>query len=219
MPGGGAGARGTARRQTSRRFRGTRLPALARNTKIVVQELDADVLVYNTDSGRAVRLNATAAAVWRTADGTRTAAQIAQQIAADTRADISVDLVFSALELREKEGLLQTAAVAVPARPKISRRELGVRLGAAALVLLPAVSALTVPASAQVSVPLACQSCIDTSNPGSPCGVCADITGTCFNNNGCSTGGASASMTCTACVTYLFSGQPGNNTWKYDIPV
>ena len=102
------------------------------------------------------------------------------------------------------------------AAPQVSRRQLAKRLGAVALLVLPMVAGMSVPASAQQgSIPAACLLCIDSSNNGVNCGVCANIVGTCYNNNGCSNGGANSNQTCAACATYLFVGQAGNNTWKY----
>lgn len=194
---------------------------LARATNTITQDVDGDLLVYDMSTNKAIRLNATAAAVWRAADGTRTVSQIAAGLGLDAAPGVADDLVVLSLEMLAKEGLLQNPVISADG-PRMSRREMALRLGAAAALALPLVKGLVVPTSAQVgTVPLACQSCIDSSNQGSNCGVCATVTGTCFNNNGCSNGGASISSTCTGCADWNFVGgfsEPGqshNNTWKY----
>lgn len=193
---------------------------LARNTNVVTQEVDGELLVYDMGTNKAVGLNSTAATVWRAADGIRTVSEIGAMLGLEGRRGEAEDLVWLALELLEKEGLVEPwSTPEAGSMKRISRRELGMRLGVAALLLLPIASVLSVPTSAQTgSVPLACQSCIDNSGATNNCGVCATISGTCYNNNGCSNGGATAILTCDDCVTYSFAGPQANNTWKWVAP-
>jgi hypothetical protein len=187
---------------------------------LVTQQIDNEWLVYDARTGRAVQLNAAAAQVWQACDGQRTVAEIARQIKGVDNAAVSVDVVWLALELLEREGLVVPVSESVAA-PQISRRQVAKRVGAAALMVLPMVVAMNVTVSAQGSVPSACLTCINQSNNQLNCGVCANITGTCYNNNGCSNGGSNTQLICGQCANYNFNaGQvdPNNtyqNTWKY----
>lgn len=199
---------------------------LARTKDLVSQDVDGEVLVFDMHTNRAIRLNATAAEVWRKADGTRSVEQIAAALGLDRAADVSEDLVWLALDLLEKEGLIDAPAGDTP-RKVMSRREVGMRLGAAALLLLPMVSKLTVPAAAQVGgsiAPAACASCVVlSSGDPSPCATvsdglggqvdCSTYTGLCHNGNSCNAGGTPATTTCSACASQVFGGGGQNNAW------
>ena len=197
---------------------------LARTKDLVSQDVDGEVLVFDMNTNRAIRLNDTAARVWRAADGTRSVEQIAASIGLETAAEMTEDLAWLAVELLEKEGLLETAADAP--RKTMSRREVGMRLGAAALLLLPVATKLVVPAAAQVGgsiAPAACANCVLLSGDATPCATvsdggagtvnCSSYQGLCHNGNSCNAGGTPVTTTCTACATQDFGGGVGNNAW------
>lgn len=186
---------------------------------VVTQQVGNEWLVYDGSSGRAARLNAAAAEVWKACDGQRTVAQIARELSGVGVPAVSTDVVWLALEQLEREGLVAPAGPAVTA-PQISRRQLAKRMGAAALLVLPMVMAMNVTLSAQGTVPSACLQCLNLpQGDASGCGVCAAVSGLCVNGNSCNAGGTPVTTTCTGCATQAFGGGGSNNAWTAALPV
>lgn len=118
----------------------------ARRESLLIEELPTELLVYDQKRHRAHCLNASAAAVFRSADGSRSVADIVRDVSARLAAPVSEDLVWIALEELEKNELL--AAPLPRARDGHSRREFFLKAGAAAAVMVPMVLAITAPTPA-----------------------------------------------------------------------
>ena len=179
---------------------------------VVTQEVGDELLVYDLSTTRAVCLNGTAATVWRAADGSRNAGQIAALLTGP-EPSVSEELVWLALGQLADQGLLQSVP---PARATLSRRELGRRIGASALALLPLALAMPVPAAAQGgSVDPVCSQCttdLGNDDDGICVDECASALGTCFNDNACNgTSQFTEGVTCLSCQG-LFDGV--NNSWR-----
>ncbi len=114
---------------------------------LIVEEVDAETLVYDLRDHRAYCLNPAAAAVWRLADGTRTEAEIRAGLPPASTDVVSADSVRTALRELAKAGLL---AEPLPPTPRVSRRELFRRAGAAAAAV-PMVTAILVPEAAEAA--------------------------------------------------------------------
>ena len=120
----------------------------ARRDPLMVSELRGEVLVYDPDRHDAYCLNPTSALVWKNCDGHSTISETARLLGRELNAPVEEDVVWLALSQLEKANLLQGQVEPPPGSRKISRRELTRRIGIAAL-LLPAITALSVPAAAQ----------------------------------------------------------------------
>lgn len=121
---------------------------MARQQRLVIQELPDELLVYDSDRYEAHCLNRLAASIWKQCDGRSAPAEIAQRVALAIDAPVTEEMVWHALyQLADFHLLDETEPVLVAAAP-ISRRELMVRLGSAALVL-PLVTSIIAPAAAQ----------------------------------------------------------------------
>ena len=107
--------------------------------------------MYDESSDRIHRLNASAALVWRHADGTRTTADLAALLAERLGLPADEALVQIALEDLGGADLLATPVTAEHATAAISRRQALERLAAVA-ALIPAVASIVAP------TPLAAQS-------------------------------------------------------------
>ena len=139
---------------------------IARNEGLIVESVDGELLVYDTERNRAHCLDPRAAAVWRACDGTRTIAEIAGA------AGIETELARQAL-VQLGEAHLLTARP----RRKPTRRQM---LAAAAVV--PLVMSISAPAAAQAASCLALfQPC--TPN-GKPCCPFNGNPGQCINFGG-----------------------------------
>lgn len=118
-------------------------------TNITVQHVDAETLVYDERRHQAFCLNATSAAVWNLADGSRSVEQLAQDASVKLAAPVTEELVRFALAELDRDGLLLVSAAVPAGAPLPTRRQMMGSLGAASLVLVPAVAMLVTPKAAQ----------------------------------------------------------------------
>jgi hypothetical protein len=117
---------------------------------IRVEEFQGEVLVYDLDGHTAHCLNGIAVSVWQYADGTRSAAEIAERIAADQGTEADEALVWRALEELDRASLLATPLASAPV--ELTRRHLMTKLGWAAAIPLVLTVAVPTPAFAQTGV-------------------------------------------------------------------
>jgi hypothetical protein len=158
----------------------------ARRDGLLIRELPGELLVYDLEHHRAHCLNRTAATVFRHADGTRTAADLALVVAPEATPEEGVSLVGLALGQLGEAGLLEDVHAEEGAG--LSRRELVRRAGIAAALMLPAVASVVAPTPAEAAATCA-TSCVNRAD-GTPCS-CFNVspcTATCVSDS-CSDGG------------------------------
>ena len=146
------------------------------HNELVIQELENEVLVYDLMRHQAHCLNRTAALIWEHCDGKQTVSGLARLLEQEFGVVTDEEVVWLGLHQLNKFHLLQEqiAPSAVPAR--ISRRELGRRLGAVAALSLPLIVSVVAPTAAQA------QSLLPD---GSPCEVDAQCGSNCCVANLC----------------------------------
>jgi hypothetical protein len=156
---------------------------------LLIRELPDELLVYDQQQHHAHCLNRTAALVFRHADGTRTAADLARLPGADD------EVVTLALDQLNGAGLLEVQASDADAELSagMSRREVARRVGIAAAILLPAVASIVAPTPAEAAATCERTSCAGKT-PGTPCSglgadpctdVCAtSLAGSCTDTSG-----------------------------------
>jgi hypothetical protein len=120
---------------------------LARTKGFVVRDLSGELIVYDLDRHEAHCLNATAAVVFRHADGQHTPGQIAAHLGVSGRG--GTDVVDMALEQLAGAGLLEHAPP--PDEAGLSRRDVVRRVGLGAAVLLPLVTSVLAPTAAEAA--------------------------------------------------------------------
>ncbi len=155
----------------------------ARREGLVVTELRNELLVYDRESHRAHCLNPTAALVFKHSDGNTSVAELSRLLSRELDAPADEGLVWLSLERLARASLLETRPTPPPTAEGWSRRDLVRRAGLAA-ALLPAVSSILAPKSAEAAA-----SCV-TSCAGRPPGT------PCFNTPPCGTCGCSPAFTC-----------------------
>ena len=142
-----------------------------RSEGLVVRDLGDELVVYDTQTHRAHCLNRTAARVFRHADGRRSMAELAELLAAQTRAGVDEGIVLAALQRLDEAGLLAGGTVPVAGNRR-SRREVLRRVGQGAALLAPVVVSLLVPTPAEAAggscIP---QNACTNQNIGQPCYV------------------------------------------------
>jgi hypothetical protein len=121
----------------------------SRTTGLVVEELDGEVLVYDTERDRAHCLNRTAALVWRWSDGTASVRDLARRLQRELEIEKgAAGLVEESLRVLEKARLLESPPEASPSAR--SRRQ-ALRTLARAAALLPVVSSIVAPRAAEAA--------------------------------------------------------------------
>jgi hypothetical protein len=121
----------------------------ARAEGLVVRELPEEVLVYDLDTHKAMCLNRTAALVWKNCDGRRDVAAIARALGAEFDAPVAEEVVWLALERLSRERLLAERVCRPASRASLPRREVIKKLGLAAAIALPAITAIIAPTAAE----------------------------------------------------------------------
>jgi coenzyme PQQ biosynthesis protein PqqD len=87
---------------------------LVRNPRLAWREVDGEIVIIAPDDSRMHELNETASLVWKQADGTRTADEIAAQLAAEFEVELEVaraDVAELMARLGEQRLLLDREAV------------------------------------------------------------------------------------------------------------
>src|SRR5437660_1367121 len=161
-----------------RNVKETRVPR-ARKDQLIVKEVRGDVLVYDLKTYKAHCLNDTAARVWRSCDGRRTVAEIAQRLERDLKSPVDCRVVWLALDQLDKFNLLKSSTPKPIGMPQISRRTL-IRSGLAAAVLLPLIVTISAPTALAAGSPITkatCQSRLQSGADGGGGNPCSDVPG------------------------------------------
>ena len=124
---------------------------VARNQRLVIQELPDEVLVYDLDRDRAHCLNTTAAFVWQRCNGRNTAAQIAQTLGRQFDCAVDEKIVWLALDQLGRNHLLERQPTPPPAFIGMDRRAMVRALGLAAVVAIPVVKSIVAPTPSQAA--------------------------------------------------------------------
>jgi hypothetical protein len=127
----------------------------ARTERIIIKELQDEVLVYDMDRDKAHCLNLSAAAVWKKCDGLNTPAQIANLLRAESQANVNEDFVWLALDQLARDHLLDEPLEWPAAMPRLTRREAVRRIGIGAAIAIPLVTSILAPTPAQAATCLA----------------------------------------------------------------
>lgn len=151
------------------------LMPLAREERLVVEELHGEVLVLDLDDNRAHCLNPTSALVWRLCDGRTTVAEAARRLSQELKAAAGEEVVWLALAQLDKLRLLKGGIARPPESRAVSRRELILKYAPAALAL-PAVASIVTPAAAQLvsarPIGAACSVGLECASGNCCCGQC-----------------------------------------------
>jgi hypothetical protein len=152
----------------------------AREEGLVIQEMDAETVVYDLRNHKAHSLNRIASRVWRLCDGQTSPAGIAERLTMELDTYVDEQVVALALEQLSKASLLREKMSSAPLSPTLSRRALARRLGliGGLSLLVPVVTSIIAPTPAQaaLSCALSGQPCGGV-NPPCCTGTC--LTGTC----------------------------------------
>lgn len=125
---------------------------LARQSSLVIKQLDNETLVYDLETEQAHCLNETAARVWGSCDGQTSVSEIAQRLSLTADAPVDENVVWLALDQLEKFKLLDEKPVRPAHLLGMTRRQMVARIGFAAIALPVVVSIVVPTAQAQGSL-------------------------------------------------------------------
>ena len=121
----------------------------ARRERLLIEALPDEVLVYDLDRKKAHCLNGTAALIWNHCDGKTSVDEIAIILGEQSKGPVDKDVVWLGLDRLQHARLIQ-GPVIMPAKERLSRRELIKRIGLS--VSIPLVTSIIAPrASAAIS--------------------------------------------------------------------
>jgi hypothetical protein len=166
---------------------------VSRKSNVVESELEKELLIYDLVINKAFCLNQTSALAYRSADGTKTAAEISRAMSVKLKTRISEDLVWLALGELKKENLLENGDQLINPFADLTRREAIRRVGLASMVMLPVISSLIAPKAAMAASACAANgaACIFSNNTQSNC---CNLNQRCFTTN-------ANPASCTNCYT------------------
>lgn len=122
---------------------------LSRQSDILVQNVEDELLIYDLRINKAYCLNQTSALVFQFSDGTKTASEISELISQKLGVLVSEDFVWLALQNLEKENLLGNNEELADYLAGLSRRKMIKRVGLASMAALPVIASVIAPTAAQ----------------------------------------------------------------------
>ena len=137
----------------------------ARTEAMIVEELDGELIIYDTERNKAHALNPLATRIWKHCDGKRSVTDLTGLFAAET----PDDAVMNCLLQLERLHLLNAGSLGTADGRALSRRQLlrKVAIGAAAaVVVMPIVTSIVAP-SAEAAA--SCQALNADCTGGKPC--------------------------------------------------
>jgi hypothetical protein len=117
----------------------------ARSKGLVIKKLAEEVLVYDLETNQAHCLNQSAALVWSHCDGRKNVVEIVRRLEAETVKPWTEEVVWHALAQLERFSLLEERIELPDGVARMSRRELGRRLGLATVAALPLILSIIAP--------------------------------------------------------------------------
>lgn len=160
---------------------------LARNSELVIQELQDEILVFDMKTSKAHCLNQTASTVWKYCDGKNTVSEIRRLMEIHSGSKIPENLIWLAIDQLCERELFENRIEEKFAGQ--NRREVLKKIGMATIIALPLVASITAPTAALAvacsGVVTSCVGCspgvrCDENGAGGPVGMCAG--GTCIGD-------------------------------------
>lgn len=143
----------------------------ARHSNLVVEELQNEILIYDSENVQASCLNPTASLVWKYADGKTSVSEIASKMSRDLGSTVDPKVVYYALEQLDKRKLLLERGTIPSQYKQMSRRDFLVRAGiVGAAVAIPVIISVGAPTPAMANTGIACGlPCTPQDTCASPC--------------------------------------------------
>jgi hypothetical protein len=121
---------------------------IARKSNLVIQEMEAELLIFDLGTNKAFCLNETSALIWQYSDGRNSVADIAGLMSERFKTPVTDEFVWLALDHLKKDNLLENSAEFEINFNGLKRREVIKKIGFASMIALPVVSSVIAPSSA-----------------------------------------------------------------------
>ena len=128
----------------------------SRETNLAIQELENEILIYDTLINKAICLNSTSALVWQACDGKRDVPEISRYLSKKHKQKLTEDLVWFTLDILKKSNLIANNDEITSVYEGMSRREIIRRVGIASVVALPVISSIIAPTSSRAASNVIC---------------------------------------------------------------
>lgn len=162
---------------------------VARKEGLVIQEMPAEILVYDLETNKAHCLNETAAAVWKFCDGKNSVADISGLLTKTRGTPVQEDMIWLAVDQLSERNLLENYSAAANFSRQ-NRREVIKKIGLAAVIALPIVTSLAAPTAASAGSTCATTACTCTL-----AAVCTAVSCACQSGVGGASGNCPANCT------------------------
>lgn len=121
---------------------------VSRQSGILVQDLENELLIYDLRINRAYCLNQTSAMVFQLSDGDKTVSEISELMSKRLGILVGEDFIYLALRDLKKESLLENSEELADYLSGLSRREIVKRIGLSSMVALPIIASVIAPSAA-----------------------------------------------------------------------
>jgi hypothetical protein len=118
---------------------------LSRQSNIVVQELENEILIYDLNNNKAFCLNETSSLVYQFCDGQHSVTEISHLMSIKLKTLISEDFIWLALKSFRKDNLLENGDEINDHFAGLTRREIVKKVGLTSIVAFPLVASLVAP--------------------------------------------------------------------------
>ena len=120
----------------------------SRQSNIVTQELENEVLIYDLITNKAYCLNETSAMIWQMCDGKKSVTEISQSLTKKLKQPITEDVIWLALDGFKKDNLLENNDQFEINFNGMSRRQVIRKIGFASMIALPLIASVVAPSAA-----------------------------------------------------------------------
>lgn len=159
---------------------------IARKTGLLIEQVESELLVYDTANHHAHTLNSTTSLIWEQCDGQKDGADIAALLRLKLGSPIDEKLIWKALVQLSNANLLQSEFVQPKPKTKMTRRTLLLNMAVAA-VALPLITSIVAPQPAAAA------------SGATPCGAqSGSCTGFCTGSGACKKVSGSGTCGCIA---------------------
>ena len=124
---------------------------IARDSDLVVQEIDDEIIVYDLKTNHALYLNETSAIIWNLCNGHRTVSEIRKKLEKEFNTMVSKDFVLFAIYQLRKDRLLTGDSEIDAHLKKFSGRTAIRKIKLGAKLALPAISKVLAPTAEAAS--------------------------------------------------------------------
>lgn len=119
----------------------------ARQSNIVVQSFEKEILIYDLQINKAYCLNETSALVWQLCDGENTISDISQKISGKLKTNVPEEFVWLALDGLKKDNLLEKSHSFEIKFNGSNRREIIKKVGLTSMIALPLIVSVVAPSA------------------------------------------------------------------------